>query len=142
MFLRPQPSAGLPIWIGGNGALARKRAARHGDAWHPALHRQAPAELAQQFAEVKALAAAVGRDPDAIELTLFVGVALSDSWRERPWERGMVRGPAEPVVETLLSYADAGVSEFVLSIGGSTSRRLATLAALATAGLPLDVPAA
>ena len=42
MFLRPQPPKDLPIWIGGNGALARKRAARHGDAWHPALHRQAP----------------------------------------------------------------------------------------------------
>jgi probable F420-dependent oxidoreductase len=118
MFLRPQPSAGLPIWIGGNGALARKRAARHGDAWHPALHRQSPAELAEQFDEVKALAVEAGRDADSIELTLFVGVALSDTWRERPWERGMVRGPAEPVVETLLAYAEAGVSEFVLSIGG------------------------
>ena len=142
MFLRPQPPKGLPIWIGGNGALARKRAARHGDAWHPALHRQAPAELAEQFAEVKALAAEVGRDPEAIELTLFVGVALSDTWRERPWERGMVRGPAEPVMETLLAYADAGVSELVLSIGGSTSRRLATLEALADAGLPLQAPPA
>jgi probable F420-dependent oxidoreductase len=142
MFLRPQPSARLPIWVGGNGALARKRAARHGDAWHPALHRQAPSELAEQFAEVKALAAGAGRGPEVIELTLFVGVALSDTWRERPWERGMVRGPAGPVVETLLAYADAGVSEFILSIGGSTDRRLATLEALADAGLPLVPPSA
>ena len=142
MFLRPQPPKGLPIWIGGNGALARKRAARHGDAWHPALHRQAPAELAGQFDEVKEMAAEVGRDPEGIELTLFVGVALSDTWRERPWERGMVRGPAEPVTETLLAYADAGASELVLSIGGSTSRRLATLEALADAGLPLQAPPA
>ena len=52
----------------------------------------------------------------------------------------MVRGPAEPVVETLLAYADAGVSEVVLSIGGSTSRRLATLEALTDAGLPLQTP--
>jgi probable F420-dependent oxidoreductase len=142
MFLRPQPPAALPIWIGGNGALARRRAARHGDAWHPALHRQSPSELAEQFAEVKALTAEAGRDPEAIELTLFVGVALSDTWRERPWERGLVRGPAEPVTETLLAYADAGVSEFVLSIGGSTSRRLATLEALTDAGLPLQNPSA
>ncbi len=138
MFLRPQPAANLPIWIGGNGPLARRRAARHGDAWHPALHRQSPQELAVEFAEVQELAAAEGRDPASIELTLFVGVALSDRWHERPWERGMVRGPAEPVVETLLAYAEAGVSEFVLSIGGSIDRRLVTIAALGDAGLPLD----
>lgn len=137
MFLRPQPSAALPIWIGGNGPLARKRAARHGDAWHPALHRQSPRELAEQFEEVKAMAVVQGRDPATIGLTVFVGVALSDTWRERPWEGGMVRGPAEKVVETLLAYADAGVSEFVLSIGGSVSRRLATLEQLSAAGLPL-----
>lgn len=137
MYLRPHPPADLPVWIGGNGPLARRRAARHGDAWHPALHRQSPTELAEQFDEVKALAAEAGRDPAAIELTLFVGVALSDTWRERPWERGLVRGPAEPVAETLLAYAEAGASEIVLSIGGSTGRRLATLEALVDAGLPL-----
>ena len=137
MYLRPQPSAGLPIWIGGNGPLARRRAARHGDAWHPALHRQSPDVLAAEFAEVRALAAEAGRDPATVALTLFVGVALSDTWRERPWERGMVRGPAEQVVATLLAYAEAGVSEFILSIGGSIGRRLATLQALADAGLPL-----
>lgn len=137
MYLRPQPARSLPIWIGGNGPLARLRAARHGDAWHPALHRQSPEQFGEEFAEVRRLAAEAGRDPASVGLTVFVGVALSDTWRERPWERGMVRGPAEKVVETLLAYADAGVSEFVLSIGGSIARRLATLEALAAAGLPL-----
>ena len=83
------------------------------------------------------MAVVQGRDPATIGLTVFVGVALSDTWRERPWEWGMVRGPADKVVETLLAYADAGVSEFVLSIGGSVSRRLATLEQLVVAGLPL-----
>ncbi|MDH4147775.1 MAG: TIGR03619 family F420-dependent LLM class oxidoreductase [Acidimicrobiia bacterium] len=138
MYLRPAPPADLPIWVGGNGPLARRRAARHGDAWHPALHNQSPQQFAAEMAEVRRLAVEAGRDPEAIELTVFVGVALSDTWYERPWERGMIRGPAEPVVQTLLDYADAGVTEFVLSIGGSVARRLATLEALQSAGLPFD----
>ena len=92
------------------------------------------------MAEVRALAAEAGRSPEAIELTVFAGVALSDTWRDRPWERGLIRGPAEPVVATLADYADAGVTEMILSIGGSTRRRLATLEALVDAGLALDGP--
>ncbi len=137
MYLRPQPAADLPIWIGGNGPLARRRAARHGDAWHPALHNQSPAQLAEEMAEVRALATEAGRDPASVELTVFAGVALSDTWRDRPWERGLIRGPAEPVVDTLARYAEAGVTEMILSIGGSTRRRLATLEALVDAGLAL-----
>ena len=74
MFLRPAPEADLPVWIGGNGPLARRRAARLGDAWHPALHRQSPAQLRDEMQEVRELAAGFGRDPDKLELTIFVGV--------------------------------------------------------------------
>jgi hypothetical protein len=89
------------------------------------------------MAEVRELAAGFGRDPGQIELTVFVGVALSERTYDRPWEQGLLRGPAEAVTGHLLAYAEAGVSEVVLSIGGSVSRRLTTLSALADAGLPL-----
>jgi probable F420-dependent oxidoreductase len=140
MVSRPAPPSDLPIWIGGNGPLARRRAARLGDAWHPVLHRQPPAQLAAEWAETRELAEAAGRDLAGFELTFFVAVALSDRWRERPWERGVVQGPAAHIVETLLAYAEVGVSEFVLSIGGSVPRRLALLEALRDAGLPFDGP--
>ena len=140
MFLRPAPSPKLPIWVGGNGALARRRAARLGDAWHPALHRQSPAQLRTEMAEVRDLTAGFGRDPEAIELTLFVAVALSERTHERPWEQGILRGPAEAVVGHLLDYAEAGVTEVVLSMGGSVARRVALLDALIDAGLPTATP--
>ena len=138
MFLRPAPEADLPVWIGGNGPLARRRAARLGDAWHPALHRQSPAQLRDEMQEVRELAAGFGRDPDKLELTIFVGVALAEKTYERPWERGLLRGPAGSVVEHLLAYGEAGVTEAILSIGGSVNRRLAVIAELADAGLPLS----
>ncbi|MFN0089128.1 MAG: TIGR03619 family F420-dependent LLM class oxidoreductase [Acidimicrobiales bacterium] len=137
VFIRPGPTAGLPIWVGGNGPLARKRAARLGDAWHPALTGQSPAQLAREFDEVKALARDLGRDPDGIELTVFAQVTLADTMRDQPWSRGNLRGPAPALVKLLGDYADAGVSEVILSIGGSVGRRLATIRALAEAGLPL-----
>jgi alkanesulfonate monooxygenase SsuD/methylene tetrahydromethanopterin reductase-like flavin-dependent oxidoreductase (luciferase family) len=31
----PEFHGGVPVWIGGNGAPARRRAVRYGDAWHP-----------------------------------------------------------------------------------------------------------
>jgi probable F420-dependent oxidoreductase len=137
MYLRPAPPADLPVWIGGNGPLARRRAARLGDAWHPVIADYTPEALAVDHAEVRALASELGRDPDTVGLTTFASVALADEPTDPALVQGLIRGPAGHIVETLLPYAEVGVSEVILSIGGSTRRRLATIDALADAGLPI-----
>jgi probable F420-dependent oxidoreductase len=36
---RPARASGIPLWVGGNGAAARRRAVRFGAAWHPIAFR-------------------------------------------------------------------------------------------------------
>lgn len=64
-YCRPQPAQeSVPIIIGGDSAIAARRAGRLGDGYFPA--RGAPAEL---FDLVRRTAEEHGRDPDAIEFT-------------------------------------------------------------------------
>jgi probable F420-dependent oxidoreductase len=80
----PKP-AHIPIWIGGNSALTRRRVALHGDAWNPF---PAPARLAQtaRTQRLETLddlapmihhlwrhAEAAGRDPATIDITFTTG---------------------------------------------------------------------
>jgi probable F420-dependent oxidoreductase len=81
----PKP-AHVPIWIGGNSALTRRRVAKHGDGWNPF---PAPAQLAQtartQVLEgIDDLAPMVdhlhrhveaeGRDPSTIDIAFTTGL--------------------------------------------------------------------
>ena len=81
----PKP-ARIPIWIGGNSALTRRRVARHGDGWNPF---RAPARLAQtartrpletlddlvpMVGHLHRHAEAAGRDPAAIDIAFTTGL--------------------------------------------------------------------
>jgi alkanesulfonate monooxygenase SsuD/methylene tetrahydromethanopterin reductase-like flavin-dependent oxidoreductase (luciferase family) len=57
----PRPEAGVPIWVGGNGDVALRRAVRLGDGWHPL-----------RFGNMAALRAGLDR------LTTFAGEAERD----------------------------------------------------------------
>ena len=66
---KPSQQPGLPIWVGGEGAAARRRAGRLGDGWYPTLRNpteplDTPSAFAKALAEVRAHAAQAGRDPD------------------------------------------------------------------------------
>ena len=72
--VNPKP-AHIPIWIGGNSALTRRRVAEHGDGWNPfpaprelaATARTQPLEtlddLAPMIDHLRRHAEAAGRDP-------------------------------------------------------------------------------
>lgn len=57
---RPVQTPTLPVWIGGNSARARQRAAALGDGWHPLW--PSPDEYRQARREIAAGRAAAGRD--------------------------------------------------------------------------------
>ena len=92
---KPHP----PIWVGGHGPRALRRAGRLGDAWHAAGG--APEQVAEGYREVQRHAGEAGRDPSSVGLTIRLRVPLNE--------------PA-PAIELLQRYGEIGVSHTVLEI--------------------------
>lgn len=65
---RPVQPGGVPLHVGGHSEAAARRCGRHGDGLHP-LGLEAP-ELQQRWLLARRTAEQVGRDPDALELTV------------------------------------------------------------------------
>jgi probable F420-dependent oxidoreductase len=102
----------LPIWVGGEGSAAQKRAARFGDAWFPYFVRMTPSDLAARWANVRRCAASLGRDPDEIELNLNLPVWVTEE-RIAP-EAGVLRGTPEQLAEAIEPFRDLGVRHLAL----------------------------
>jgi probable F420-dependent oxidoreductase len=76
----PMPPRDVPIWIAGNAARARQRAAEYGAGWAPVQYDQARAattrtvalettdELAVAIADLRRRTEGAGRDPDRLEI--------------------------------------------------------------------------
>ena len=60
----------VPVWIGGASEAAFRRAGRYGTGFHAAF--QPIDEVVREFQRVREHAAACGRDPDALTLSLRV----------------------------------------------------------------------
>jgi probable F420-dependent oxidoreductase len=90
---RPSP----PIWFGGASRRARRMAATLGDGWSPAMPHGGvgPERYAQGLAEIRELASAAGRDPDAITPGLLLTLAI-----------GRTRGEAAERAEVLRRRPD------------------------------------
>ena len=67
----PVQPGGVPIIIGGNSEAAARRAGVRGNGWFPYVI--APDLFRQRAELVRRTAAAAGRDPDAIEITVWPG---------------------------------------------------------------------
>jgi probable F420-dependent oxidoreductase len=67
----PWQADGVPILIGGSTPAAARRAGRLGDGFYPYV--VSPDELAARWAEVEAAAREAGRDPSAVELSVWPG---------------------------------------------------------------------
>jgi probable F420-dependent oxidoreductase len=95
----PRPKAPT-LWIGGNGAAARRRVLKYGAGWHPMLP---AAELKASVEDLKKRAKAAGKP--APEIIVRRGVRLDD---------------ADKIAITrdrLLAEQDAGASYFILDLG-------------------------
>ena len=109
---KPHP----PIWIGGHSPAALRRAARHGDGWHPVGANPAsmlgPAEMKSLLGELRRLTEAEGRDPAT--LTIAYKAPLYDVERDvdgggrRPFSGG-----DEEVRADIAAYAALGVHELI-----------------------------
>jgi probable F420-dependent oxidoreductase len=108
---KPHP----PIWIGGHSKVALRRAARHGDGWHPVganpAAMLAPPEFRALRDELFRLAEAEGRDPRT--LTLSYKAPLYDTGVPAGGVRRPFSGTREQVLEDIATYAGLGVSELI-----------------------------
>jgi probable F420-dependent oxidoreductase len=76
MFPKPRQNP-LPIWVGGNSDNGMVRAATYGDGWLPAV--LSAAEIRQRVGRIHAMAAAAGRDPQAIAIAPQLAVSIADT---------------------------------------------------------------
>lgn len=102
----------LPIWVGGEGKPARRRAGRHGDAWFPYFVEITPRELRQAHDDVRSAARDAGRDPDAVALTCCSAVEVTDADVTQDPRR--LRGSPRQLVEALRQYEQVGVQHVAL----------------------------
>lgn len=122
---QPRP----PLWVGGNAFAAARRAGRYADAWHPAVFGTPPERAAAGLAAARVAAEAVGRDPDAVTLAMWMPAALTDGAGDAApgWESGTVIGTPAQLTDTLRAYASVGATDTVLVMGGSPARRVADM---------------
>lgn len=111
---RPQPfrKGHLPIWVGGKGDRALRRAARLGDGYLAIS--SVAALLRREVARLHEFAAQEGRDPAELAVALIEGIAVSD--RPIAGERSPLHGSPDQIVEGLRDLADAGLRHLVAGI--------------------------
>ena len=102
----------LPIWVGGEGQAAQKRAAKYGDAWFPYFVRITPADLAARWANVRRHATAFGRDPADVALNLNLPIWVTDEPVTQ--EEGVLRGTPEQIAAAIAPFRDTGVEHLAL----------------------------
>jgi probable F420-dependent oxidoreductase len=135
---RPQPprDGHLPIWIGGKGERALRRAVRLGDGYLAIA--SDPRVLQQEVARLHQLAEAEGRDPATLTVGLIDGIVVTD--RPIDGDRSALHGSTEQIAYGLRTFADAGLDHLVAGVrtsGSSTFEgTLHAMDAIATDVLP------
>ncbi|MBI3456382.1 MAG: TIGR03619 family F420-dependent LLM class oxidoreductase [Candidatus Rokubacteria bacterium] len=109
---KPLQKPRIPIWIGGEGTRAQRRAGVYGDAWFPYFVRITPRELAARFEHVRRAAAEAGRDPAGIRLACCLPIELTQE--PVPQEPDRLMGTPEQVTQALQGFGRVGVEHVAL----------------------------
>lgn len=132
---RPVQQPGPPIWIGGNSARARRRAAEFGDGWHASsLHAAAMAPGCRHLQELWARYGRQGQPVLSVRTELSIE-GVSDqvlSYPPRPGRppRMPMRGSVSAIVDALGAFQEIGVTHVVFET--STQSHRGTLATMET----------
>ena len=109
----PKPVRGaIPVWVGGEGRRAQRRAGEFGDAWFPYFVKISPRELSSRFTNVRRWAARAGRDPNLIELNCCLPIDLTEN--AAPHEEGSLVGNCDQIRSALQAYERAGLRHLAL----------------------------
>jgi alkanesulfonate monooxygenase SsuD/methylene tetrahydromethanopterin reductase-like flavin-dependent oxidoreductase (luciferase family) len=116
---KPHP----PIWVGGHSRPALRRAARHGDGWHPvgaiAASPLPPREMRTHLESLKRLSEAEGRDFS--ELTISYKAPLYDTGIPSPdGSRRAFSGDPDDIAGDIRTFAAMGVHELIFDFRGQS----------------------
>lgn len=102
----------IPLWVGGEGAPARRRAAQFGDAWFPYHVEITPDGLSDYQGDVRRRAENMGRNPDDVGLSACRPIEVT----ERPVDQdpSKLAGTPEQLVDSIREYAAIGVETLAL----------------------------
>jgi probable F420-dependent oxidoreductase len=122
---KPVQRPHLPIWVGGEGTAARRRAGRLGDGWYPTIRNpkeplDTPAAFAAALADVHRHAQAAGRDPMALDIALFApGYSLGAPQKGSGGQRIAFTGSAQQIAQDIRAYEAVGVRHIVIGLESS-----------------------
>lgn len=131
---KPHP----PIWVGGEGAPARRRAGALGDGWYPVIANprrplDTPEAYAAGLADARRHAAEAGRDPAALDAALFAPWYRLGGARTRPFT-----GAARDIAADARAYRDAGARHLIVGFeSDDLAASLARIDAFAGEVVPL-----
>ena len=109
---KPLQSPRIPIWVGGEGVRAQRRAGLRGDAWFPYFVRITPAELTARFDNVRRAAREAGRDADRVALACCLPIELrSEAVAQEP---DRLIGTIAQVTVALRAFEKIGVQHVAL----------------------------
>ena len=117
---KPVQRPGPPVWIGGEGAAARRRAGRLGDGWYPTVRNpREPLDRPELFvaalAEVHAHARAAGRDPASIDVAVYAnGLGFNAPRQDKDGRRVAFTGSAEEIAGDARAFAKAGARHLLV----------------------------
>lgn len=126
----------IPLWVGGEGAPARRRAAQFGDAWFPYHVEITPGTLAEHQRDVRKRAESMGRNPDDVGLSACRPIEVT----ERPVDQdpSKLSGTPEQLVDSIREYAAVGVETLALQfMVPRYPDRMAQIERFATEVMPL-----
>jgi probable F420-dependent oxidoreductase len=121
VVFEPKPvQKSIPIWIGGEGKAARRRAGRIGDGWYPMIRNpkeplERPEDFSVALADVRREAELAGRDPTKLDVALFVGgywvgtPQLDGSGKRVPFT-----GSPAQIADDARAYREVGVKHLVV----------------------------
>jgi probable F420-dependent oxidoreductase len=124
---KPAQRPSIPLWVGGSSAGALRRAATLGDGWHPTGMSAEAFEAGRR--EVRAQAAAAGRDPANLAMSIRVEVEVDGKpSSQRVAGRARLAGDSpEQMIAGIRAYERAGVEHVVLALNSGDMARITAL---------------
>lgn len=104
---KPFQKPRLPIWVGGEGKFAQRRAGIFGDAWFPYFVKITPRELARRFELVLHSAREAGREPAEVKLACCLPIELTRD--PVPQQEEYLKGSPAQIADAVRKFQQVGV---------------------------------